>query len=329
MRSAGGRAVTNRRPDLSRFNFVSYGRMGPGERPALTATQIEHIRRTVGRSSEVMIKVLPTGATTVRAAAAHVDYAGRKGELAIETDEGQTLQEDGVGAIIAADWALDMESEARALAPRAQQGNARLVHKLVFSMPAGTSPDRVMRATRAFCREEFALKHRYAMALHTDEPHPHVHVVVKAVSESGQRMDIRKATLRAWRESFAAQLRELGVPAHASSRQERGVSKPRLSDGRYRSIQRGASTVVQRSMANDKPGAIVPWQERNRGLVDGWMAAVEQLAQQGHAQLARDALRFARRLSDVQESPTVSTTQKTASAPGKPAKTPDVQQHVR
>ena len=32
-------------------------------------------------------------------------------------------------------------------------------------------------------RDEFGLTHRYAMALHTDEPHPHVHVLVKAVSE--------------------------------------------------------------------------------------------------------------------------------------------------
>ena len=29
------------------------------------------------------------------------------------------------------------------------------------------------------------------MVLHTDEPHPHVHMVVKAVSEQGVRMNIR------------------------------------------------------------------------------------------------------------------------------------------
>ena len=36
-------------------------------------------------------------------------------------------------------------------------------------------------------------KHRYAMVLHTDEPHPHVHMVVKAVSEEGVRLNIQKA----------------------------------------------------------------------------------------------------------------------------------------
>lgn len=34
-----------------------------------------------------------------------------------------------------------------------------------------------------------------AMALHTDEFHPHVHAVLQAVSEQGERLYIRKATL--------------------------------------------------------------------------------------------------------------------------------------
>jgi hypothetical protein len=37
------------------------------------------------------------------------------------------------------------------------------------------------------------------MVLHTDQPHPHVHLVVKAMSEQGQRLNIRKATAREWR----------------------------------------------------------------------------------------------------------------------------------
>jgi hypothetical protein len=33
-------------------------------------------------------------------------------------------------------------------------------------MPAGTLPNKVLVAVRTFAREEFALKHRYAMVLH-------------------------------------------------------------------------------------------------------------------------------------------------------------------
>ncbi len=77
------------------------------------------------------------------------------------------------------------------------------MHNLVFSMPKGTPPEKLLSATQKFAREKFALQHRYAMVLHTDQGHPHVHLVVKAVSEQGERLYIRKATLRAWREDFA------------------------------------------------------------------------------------------------------------------------------
>jgi thiol-disulfide isomerase/thioredoxin len=76
-------------------------------------------------------------------------------------------------------------------------------------------------AAQKFCRVEFALKHRYAMALHTDEPHPHVHVVLKAVSEQGRRLNIKKVTLQEWRAKFAAHLREQGVAANATPRRFR------------------------------------------------------------------------------------------------------------
>jgi hypothetical protein len=72
----------------------------------------------------------------------------------------------------------------------------KLVHNLVFSMPRGTPSEKLLKAVRTFAREKFALQHRYVLALHTDQGHPHVHVVVKAESEQGVRLNIRKATLR-------------------------------------------------------------------------------------------------------------------------------------
>jgi hypothetical protein len=93
------------------------------------------------------------------------------------------------------DWDLDLDQYRRKSDLTATTGKepARLVHKVIFSMPAGTPPDKVLKAVKNFAREEFALKHRYAMALHTDEPHPHVHVVVKAVSEQGERLAVTDA----------------------------------------------------------------------------------------------------------------------------------------
>jgi len=69
---------------------------------------------------------------------------------------------------------------------------------------------------------------------HTDEPHPHVHLVLRATSEDGRRLNIRKATLRHWRSQFAQQLRELDVPANATERAVRGEDRTHTKDGIYR-----------------------------------------------------------------------------------------------
>jgi type IV secretory pathway VirD2 relaxase len=101
-------------------------------------------------------------------------------------------------------------------------------------MQAGTPPDEVLGGGRNFAREQFALQHRYVSVLHTDEPHPHVHLVQKAVSEQGVRLNITKATLRHWRSEFARHLRVLGVAANATERAVRGETKTSKKDGIYR-----------------------------------------------------------------------------------------------
>jgi len=128
----------------------------------------------------------------------HIDYIGRRGDLDLETDDGSQLQGKGIGKDLLNDWDLDLETHQRESEFAKTRGRPapKLVHKLMFSMPPGTPPQGVLAAVRNFAREEFALKHRYAMVLHTDDPHPHVHVVVKAVSEQGVRLNIRKPTLR-------------------------------------------------------------------------------------------------------------------------------------
>src|ERR1700722_8602479 len=174
------------------FDLLSYARPGPGRRDRISPTEIRQIERTVRRTPEVMVKVLRMGATDLAAVRKHLDYIGRKGELDLETDDGGA----GVGEDLLDDWDLGLEEQRSKsdLVARPGKSSPRIVHKLMFSMPAGTPSEKVLLAVRNFLREEFALKHRYAMVLHTDEPHPHVHVVLKAVSEHGQRLHIRKAT---------------------------------------------------------------------------------------------------------------------------------------
>jgi hypothetical protein len=169
---------------------------------------------------------------------------GRRGDLDLETDDGSQLQGKGIGKDLLNDWDLDLETYQREPEFAKTRGRPapKLVHKLMFSMPPGTPPQGVLAAVRTFAREEFALKHRYAMVLHTDEPHPHVHMVVKAVSEQGVRLNIRKPTLREWRREFARHLREQGIEANATERAIRGESRARKTDGIYRATLRGEST---------------------------------------------------------------------------------------
>jgi hypothetical protein len=159
-----------------------------------------------------MVKVLTHGGQNLGAVGRHFNYIDRGGELFIETDDGAPLKGKGVGKSMIEDWDLDLEKDRRSANVKARgvKRPPKLVHKLLFSMPEGTPPQKVLAAVKAFAREELGAKHRYAMVLHTDEPHPHVHMVIKAVSEEGVRLNIKKATLRDWRQEFARHLQRTG-----------------------------------------------------------------------------------------------------------------------
>jgi hypothetical protein len=169
------------------------------------------VARTVRRVPEVMVKV-SGGGTSTKAVVAHFKYLNRRREFEIETDDGEHLRGRGLVKNQVENWDLEFDAAEWQSAYRGTPGRkpAKLVHTIVLSMPAGTPPKGLLAASRAFAREQFALNHRYAMVLHTDQPNPHVHLVVKAMSEQGERLNIRKATLSEWRHEFARHLRETG-----------------------------------------------------------------------------------------------------------------------
>jgi hypothetical protein len=227
----------------------------------------------------------------------------------IETDDGQRLKGEGVAEAVIDDWDLDLEELRPTFVPRPSlmgRPPPKLVQKLVLSMAEGTPPEKVLAAVRDFAREEFGAKHRYALVLHTDEPHPHVHLVVKAMSEEGKRLNIRKVTLREWRTQFARHLREQGVPANATARAARGGLRPWKLDGIHRAAMRGESTHYQRR-ANEAPQDLVqgtsvaePGKERllatRRAVVQGCEEVGDQLVRQGHLELAQAVRAFISRL---------------------------------
>jgi len=202
-----------------------------------------------------MVKV-SGGGTTTGAVTAHFKYISRHGELEIEADDGERNHGEDVAAKLVEDWDLELDAALDRWESMERGGRVsqpKLVHSIVLSMPSGTSPARLLAASREFAREEFALQHRYAMVLHTDQDHPHVHLVVSAHRLEGGRLNIRKADLRRWREQFARQLRRQGVDANATPAQVRGRLSVHRKDGIYRAVQRGESRVewqrAQRAVA--------------------------------------------------------------------------------
>jgi len=180
------------------------------------------IERPPHHDPEVLIKVVSPGSGNLAAVRVHLETMGRGKHRGLHDDQGDpVLGKTAVDRLIE-DWDLDLEAllgRRIYLDPRRDKP-PKLVHKIIFSMPRGTPPDKLLLAVRDFVHGEFP-HHRYALGLHTDEPHPHVHVILKAVSEQQARLNIRKATLRGWRDAFARLLISHGVPARATSRAAR------------------------------------------------------------------------------------------------------------
>lgn len=297
------RRILDLREQVPLLDVASYGRRGPSHRP-LSNAEVAHISRTARRVPEVVVKV-SGGARALRGVQQHLDYIGREGNGQVETDDGTLLQEKGFEKELVKDWDLDLQVHRRYTQRFMAAGRrpSKLVHNLVFSMPRGTPPDKLLTAARRFALEKFALQHRHLMALHTDQGHPHVHMVVKAVSEQGIRLNIRKATLREWRRDFAQYLRDVGIEANATERAVRGEAKTRKADGIHRAMLRGDSTHMRRRATDigrelsEGQLAIEPGKrmilETRRDVIAGWLGVADRLDGEGHRELAARVRGFA------------------------------------
>lgn len=218
----------------------------------------DQLRLTIGRAPEVVINVKGSRRgrdddhTAIQGVLRYMMYISRNGRLLTIDERGGRI--DGREAIheVHASWDLDMQ--------RTRGGKGEPLHptfNFIFSMPAKTDPDKMLDAVQCFAREHFQ-GHQYVMALHTPQTdpakmppeHPHVHLILRAEDEDGQRIYIRKGDLRTWRGAFATQLRARGIDANATSRAERGKS--------LKSV-RGAEWHIQKhydeAMRDGKPTA--------------------------------------------------------------------------
>jgi type IV secretion system T-DNA border endonuclease VirD2 len=179
---------------------------------ATAQTARAKLARIVRKAPEVVVKVTgrQRGGVHVKA---HLEYIGRKGDVEIETRDGEILTTKDDIAERAAEW-----SDSRQWRSRPTVSSV----SLIFSMPEGTDPDKVLGAVRALAHGELSDNHDYVLALHTDTPRPHVHLTVQAEGLDRNRFNPRPVQLNRFRERFAHELRERGVAAEATPRRARG-----------------------------------------------------------------------------------------------------------
>lgn len=185
--------------------------------PDLEAAKAK-IRRVVERATEAMVKVSGS-VRDARHLKSHFDYIGRNGKIEVETERGE---------VIGTRDRLREEQRAWCDELGPPRGNERHTINIVLSMPEGTDPEAVRRASRAFAISVFGEKNQYLMAVHhpgndEDTKHPHVHLTVKTRGFDGTRLDPKKADLQTWREVFAAKMRDQGYEVEATPRRTRGV----------------------------------------------------------------------------------------------------------
>lgn len=255
----------------------------------LSPEQIEQIERIVHHVPEVIVRVTSSQSNDFGAVRKHLDHIARRGELGLETDFGEVVCGRSVGCRLMEEMDLDLEEYRRRLelrVPSRRRRLPKLVHKIVLSMPQGTPPAGLLAAARGFLLEEFGIEHRYAFVLQTDRVHPYVSVVVKAMSEHGVRLNIKKPTLRRWRLEFARHLRDQNIAANATSRAMRGEIRESKPKAIYHTERRGASTRPRR---REEPGKVV---ETRRALEQRWQAIRASLIRQGRRDLAKEIGRF-------------------------------------
>ncbi len=287
--------------------YASYG-------VATARTARAKLARIVRRAPEVVVKVTgrQRGGGHVKA---HLEYIGRKGGIDIETRDGEVLTSKDDIAERAAEWSDTLQWRSRPTVSSVS---------LIFSMPAGTDPDKVLGAVRALAHAELSDNHDYVMALHTDTPRPHVHLTVQAEGLDRKRFNPRPEQLHRFRERFARELRERGVAAEATPRRARGRGvagssmalvklRGRLAGGASRVMTDADQRTNQQAIAIARrqvelPPFVATGKMRWQTIRSAYQQAVTALVATGQAEdrrLAGDVLQFLSDHPDMNTTPEV------------------------
>ena len=224
----------------------------------MTAEQFARLER---RAPQVMVKV-----TKPTFGASHtfknMTYISRTCEEEIFDQDGSLLTRVEELERLAEDWHQQnqdaYDGERRYRGPDAR--------RLQFSMPKGTDPIALRNAVSATARHVFGDRFDYVYALHTDRPHPHVHLTIRAVSHDGQALRINKDDLLYLRRGLALALRVRGIDADATPQIARGgrVKHDRTAVHRAKARQAATATLAggQGEGQSEVGGTVDPYVRR-------------------------------------------------------------------
>jgi hypothetical protein len=295
-----------RLPQTARGRDARLGtRSGSDHPPSLSPAAKARLCRIARRTPEVMVKITgrPRGIVHLKQ---HLDYITRNGRLLAELQDDTKVETRADLRALHDDWLA-----ANALTERSRPNpNAAQSVGIILSMPAGTPPDHLHDAARTWAREVLG-NHDWLLVRHDDRDHPHVHITARAVGHDGRRLIAGPADLQRWRETFARELRRLGIEAEATPRKARGiVPKPEVS-AVHRITARGGNSVIGKrreaealrdaaDRADPTPSA---WeralQHRQRAIRETYLARAEQLecGEADDRRLAKDIRAFVAGLS--------------------------------
>lgn len=235
-----------------------------GSRAQRNAAALRTIDRTAKRSPQVVVKITSRlhGAPSTLGAFTYVSRLGMSDKEPIDlvTSEGKTLTDARDMMALAREWqAWEQSDEAR------RKGATAIA--MVFSMPPGTDPEKVREAVREFAESDMANR-RWVMALHTDEDHPHVHLIIAGRDNDGRRFNPNRDFLQHCRDRFAENLRALGVEADATKRVTRGYPPKRdatpVLKMRERGLTPNSDARKMAALRRDGPEAEVHLAEREQ-----------------------------------------------------------------
>ena len=273
--------------ELQKWGRMLFAHARPGPRHPGRGVHIptpevvrREVRLAVKRAPQVMVKVTG-GGRGMAVIRAHMNYIDRERDGLIDQDgewhEGRDARRE-----IARQWS-------REGTPIPERSDRREAFNIMWSMPAGTDSKKLLGAVQALAARQFA-GHKYVMALHMHQANPHVHLLVRAESDLGIRLNPRKADLHQWRMEFAAELRGRGIAAAASRQAARGVVKNHLDIWQVKAQGEGRLRNQRPSHKNGQAA-----RDTRADALRAWSGVVAALAQSKRGEdrdLARQVVEF-------------------------------------